>query len=109
MSMEDAMTLEAAARRGKIENNVVPLTETKPVMPNKDGEEKVDEVIVHVRFHPNGLVNTIDCRPEHLSREVWFYHLRCGAPLNYQVFAGGRGMFRIQRSRFEDILAESKK
>jgi hypothetical protein len=99
------MTVKYGERNQKTENNVVPLTKPETA-PAGCGEDKGNEVLVHVRFYPNADVNTIDYRPEHLCRQDWYYRLRYAAPQNYQVFAGGRGFFRIQRGAFEAILSE---
>jgi hypothetical protein len=101
------MSLPAAARGQETANNVVSLAKAKSPVPTARGAEKIDEVLIHVRFHPNGLVNTIDQCPETLSLQDWFYRLCYAAPANYQVFAGGRGVFRMQRSSFEAILSQN--
>jgi hypothetical protein len=101
------MTLRTKARSYEATNNVVPLTEPKSALPAGRGEAKCDDVLIHVRFHPNAEVNTIDQCPEHLSRDDWYYRLRIALPQNYQVFAGGRGFLRIERSCFEAALSES--
>ena len=77
------------------------LARLKP--PSAPNEEKADEVLVHVRFHPNAEISTIDARPEHLSSQEWFKRLTEAASQHYQVLAGGRGFFRIPRSTFEAI------
>lgn len=100
------MTVGAEAQNREATDNVVSLTQAKSALPADRGEAKCDEVLIHVRFHPNAEVNTID-HPEHLHRQDWFVRLRYGAPLNYQTFAGGRGFFRLQRSCFEAILNQS--
>lgn len=66
-------------------------------------EEKPDEVLVHVRFHPNAEIFSIDARPDHLSPRDWHRRLCEAAPQHYQALAGGRGFFRIPRSSFEAI------
>ncbi|GEM_PF-3098874 len=101
------MNLGAGARSEEITSNVVSLMEAKSAMPAARGEAKSDEVLIHVRFHPNAEVNTIDQCPEHLTRKDWFYRLCYGAPQNYQTFAGGRGFFRLKKSCFEAILNQS--
>jgi hypothetical protein len=103
------MSLPAAARSRETANNVISLTKAKSAVPASRSEGKCDEVLIHVRFHPNGLVNTIDHCPENLSLQDWFYRLCYAAPANYQVFAGGRGVFRMQRSCFEAILSQDTK
>jgi len=66
-----------------------------------------EEVLVHVRFHPNGEVFTIGECPRQLSPQDWFLRLRTMASPYYQVLAGGRGFFRIPLSRFEAIVSAS--
>ncbi len=75
----------------------------------EDGAERgeraqADEVLVHVRFHPNAEISSIGEKPEKLSASEWFKHLLETASPHYQVLAGGRGFFRIPRSNFEAIL-----
>ena len=101
------MTVGAEAQNREATNNVVSLTQAKSALRTGREEAKCDEVLIHVRFHPNAEVNTIDRCPEHLHRQDWFYRLSYGAPQNYQTFAGGRGFFRLQRSCFEAILNQS--
>ncbi|MGO9674365.1 MAG: hypothetical protein ACLPSF_09415 [Methylocella sp.] len=71
------------------------------------GGGKRDEVSINVRFHPDGSVNTIDALPRQFGRQEWFYRLCRAEDSKYQVFAGGRGRFRIQRDSFEAILIQN--
>ncbi|WP_245276309.1 hypothetical protein [Methylocapsa aurea] len=71
------------------------------------GDGKLGEVIIHARFHPTGLVNSINQRPEHLSPQEWFDRLCRAAPLAYQPLAGGRGVFRIKSDIFDAIWKEN--
>lgn len=64
-----------------------------------------DNVLVHVRFYPNGVIGSISERPETLSEREWFERLLNRASECYQVLAGGRGFFRIPRPHFEAILS----
>jgi len=73
----------------------------------KHGGGKLGEVVIHVRFHPTGLVNTINQRPEYLSPQDWFDRLCRAAPLTYQPLSGGRGAFRIPSDDFDVILSEN--
>lgn len=61
------------------------------------------EVIIHVRFHPNGRVNTVNHRPESVSPQDWFDLLCRAAPSSYQALAGGRGVFRIPSNQLDAI------
>jgi hypothetical protein len=101
------MTLEAEVGSREAANNVVSLAAAKSMVLISRDERKSDDVMIHVRFHPNAQVNTIDSRPEHISPQDWFYLLCYAAPQQYQVFAGGRGFFRMQRGHFEAILSQN--
>jgi uncharacterized protein (DUF58 family) len=100
------MPLKAEARSLDLIDKVMPLTAAKPAAPVVRSVQKRHEVLIHVRFHPNAQVNTIDKCPEGLSGQDWFYRLRTAATQHYQTFAGGRGVFRMPRSTFEAILSQ---
>ncbi len=67
------------------------------------------DVIVNIRFFPDGTVNTIDNRPSDMSAQAWFHHLCRTAPNYFQVFAGGRGHYRIPFESFQTILSQTAK
>ena len=54
-------------------------------------------VILHVRFAPDGAVVEISERPEGLTPQTWFNFLSDKAGDVYQTLAGGRGVFRLTR------------
>jgi hypothetical protein len=64
-------------------------------------------VNVNVRFHPDGTVNMIDALPRHCSGQQWFYRLCRAEGAKFEVFAGGRGRFRIEPDAFEALSAET--
>jgi hypothetical protein len=64
-----------------------------------------DEVIIHVRYHPNADCAMIDECPEHLNPKQWLAHLWAAAPDYYLGLMGGRGCFRIPRDTYEAIRA----
>jgi hypothetical protein len=64
-------------------------------------------VLVHVRFAPNGIVVEISERPTALSPQEWFNFLCDKASNAYQPLAGGRGMFRLTRPGVDALKAES--
>jgi hypothetical protein len=68
------------------------------------GEATRGQVIVHVRFHPSGKVNTVNHRPDRVDPQDWFDLLcRRAPPSSYQALAGGRGVFHIQSDAFDAI------
>ncbi len=64
-----------------------------------------ENVLIHVRFAPNAAVVEIGERPKALSPQAWFNHLCDQAGSAYQVFAGGRGVFRLTRGQVDAIKA----
>ena len=64
-------------------------------------------VIIHVRFAPNGVVVEISERPAALSPQQWFDYLSDNAGNAYQALAGGRGVFRLTRAVVDALKAES--
>jgi hypothetical protein len=54
-------------------------------------------VLIHVRFAPNGSVTEISERPSALSPQDWFNTLSLQAGGSYRPLAGGRGLFRLRR------------
>ncbi len=64
-------------------------------------------VNINVRFHPDGTVNMIDALPRHCSGQQWFYRLCRAEGAKFQVFAGGRGRFRVEPAAFEALTAET--
>jgi len=61
------------------------------------------DVLVHVRFYPNTKIASIGEKPDDLSASEWFERLLGAASPHYEVLAGGRGFFRIPRSKFDAI------
>jgi hypothetical protein len=68
---------------------------------------ETQNVLIHVRFAPNGVVVEISERPTALSPQAWFNYLSDKAGNAYQAFAGGRGVFRLTRSAVDALKAES--
>jgi hypothetical protein len=81
----------------------------EPVVYDRVAKEtaKSDDVLIHVRFHPNADIASMagEC-PEHISPKDWYTLLHKEAPGCYQAFAGGRGFFRIPRSTFNAIVSK---
>ena len=98
--------INAEATTRLAEREVAEKSEIAPQTSINHGEGKRGEVIIHVRFHPTGLVNTISQRPDHVSPQDWFDRLCRAAPSTYQPLSGGRGAFRIQGHDFDAICGE---
>lgn len=64
-------------------------------------------VLIHVRFAPNGAVVEISERPTALSPQEWFNFLSDKAANAYQPLAGGRGVFRLTKDALDPLKAES--
>ena len=73
--------------------------------PSVENDANPEEVLIHVRFHRDGEVSSIDGCPERVSPRDWFNRLSAMASQHYEVFAGGRGLFRLPRGLFEAMLA----
>lgn len=56
------------------------------------------EVMVHVRFAPDGTVTEIGERPAETAAQHWFNRLSQQAGTSYQALSGGRGLFRLSRA-----------
>jgi hypothetical protein len=63
-------------------------------------------VMIHVRFAPNGTVVEISERPTVLSPQDWFNYLSEKAGTVYQPFSGGRGLFRLAKRQVDAFKAE---
>lgn len=104
--MNDRSDAETALAETKTKTAEAPKGGATPA-PTKHGGGKLGEVVIHVRFHPTGLVNTINQRPEQISPQDWFDRLCRAAPLTYQPLSGGRGAFRIPGDDFDVILRDA--
>ena len=72
-------------------------------VPTPSLDQSPDEVLIHVRFRPDGLIATIDGCPDGVSLQDWYVRLREAGTQHYQTFAGGRGFFRIPRAKYDSI------
>lgn len=64
-------------------------------------------VVIHVRFAPDGSVVEIGERPKSVTPQDWFNCLSDKKGLRYQALSGGRGVFRLTREEVDDLKAES--
>jgi hypothetical protein len=65
-----------------------------------------DQVMIHVRFAPNGSVTEIGERPTALSAQEWFNLLTRSTIDRYETLSGGRALFRLPREEI-DLLKSS--
>ncbi|WFU31599.1 hypothetical protein QA635_34630 [Bradyrhizobium brasilense] len=65
------------------------------------------QVIIHVRFAPNGRVIQISERPAKLTPNQWFDVLNTRAGSAYRPLARGRGVFRLARAAVEAFKQET--
>ena len=62
-------------------------------------------VMIHVRFSPDGTVSEIAERPASQSAQEWFKHLTVAAGNRFETLSGGRGLFRLGREELDRIKA----
>ncbi|MFG1400114.1 hypothetical protein [Roseixanthobacter pseudopolyaromaticivorans] len=67
----------------------------------------METIMIHARFAPNGSVVEISERPVGLTPQDWFNLLSDRAGDVYQAFSGGRGVFRIEKTKLEALKAEA--
>jgi len=65
------------------------------------------DVIIHARFAPNGIVIEISERPSGLTAQEWFNFLSDKTSNAYQSLAGGRGVFRLTRAEVDALKQEA--
>lgn len=63
-------------------------------------------VVIHVRFASDGSVREIGERPAGQPAQLWFGRLWKRAGDRFQVFAGGRGIFRLPRADLQELQSE---
>jgi len=61
------------------------------------------EIMIHVRFSPDGTVREISARPATLSAQDWFNRLSNEAASAYQALSGGRGLFRMSAVQLQSL------
>ncbi len=62
-----------------------------------------NQIMIHVRFAPNGTVTEISERPANASAQEWFNYLNRNTFDCYQTLSGGRGLFRLARERLDAL------
>lgn len=63
------------------------------------------QVMIHVRFAPNGMVTEIGERPPGASAQEWFNRLSQHTGIGYQTLSGGRAVFRVTRAEVDSLRA----
>ncbi len=63
------------------------------------------QVVIHVRFAPDGSVSEIGERPAGAKPQEWFNLLSQSTQDCYQALAGGRGVFRVPEERLAALKA----
>ena len=61
------------------------------------------QVMIHVRFAPNGTVLDIGERPASASAQAWFNHLSRSTVNCYESLSGGRGIFRLPQEQIQAL------
>ncbi len=62
-----------------------------------------EEVLIHVRFSPDGEVTDIGERPAAAAPQSWFNQLSAQFGEAYQPLSGGRGLFRVARGEVDRL------
>lgn len=63
----------------------------------------MDNIMIHVRFAPNGTVTEISERPASASAQEWFNHLSRSTSNCYESLSGGRGLFRVEKGQLDAL------
>ena len=66
-----------------------------------------DEIMIHVRFSPDGTVASIGERPDELSTQDWFNLLASSTIDSYETLSGGRALFRLPRQQVEQLKSSA--
>lgn len=66
-----------------------------------------NQVMIHVRFAPNGTVTEIGERPAALSAQAWFNLLTSTTRDNYETLSGGRALFRLSRAEVDHLKSSA--
>ena len=61
------------------------------------------QMLIHVRFSPDGSVTEIGARPQGVEAQAWFNYLSRVAGNAYQALSGGRGLFRLEPQELDGL------
>jgi hypothetical protein len=62
-----------------------------------------EEMMIHVRFAPDGTVVKIGECPSELSTQQWFNLLASSTTDSYETLSGGRALFRLPKQQVEQL------
>ena len=62
-----------------------------------------NQVMIHVRFAPNGVVTEIRECPAAANPQKWFDYLSRSTSNSYASLSGGRGVYRMSREQVESL------
>jgi hypothetical protein len=63
----------------------------------------LENVMIHVRFAPDGSVIEIGERPWALTGQSWFEVLTAQTGASYQTLSGGRALFKLPRETVDAL------
>jgi hypothetical protein len=66
------------------------------------------DVLIHVRFYPNGEVQEISERPSWATPQQWFKQLAKKGLYSFEIFTGGRGLFRVPVTELSTLKADQQ-
>ena len=66
-----------------------------------------DQIMIHVRFSPDGTVSSIGERPATLSEQDWFNLLASSTTDSYETLSGGRALFRLPKQQVEQMKSSA--
>lgn len=62
-----------------------------------------DQIMIHVRFAPDGTVAKISECPSALSTQQWFNLLASSTTDHYETLSGGRALFRLPKQQVDQL------
>jgi hypothetical protein len=66
-----------------------------------------NQIMIHVRFAPNGTVSSIGERPATLSEQDWFNLLASSTTDSYETLSGGRALFRLPKQQVDQLKSSA--
>ena len=66
-----------------------------------------DQIMIHVRFAPDGSVVTIGECPGALSTQAWFNLLASSTTDSYETLSGGRALFRLPKQQVDQLKSSA--